>query len=231
MSVTVGRDLSHRSRHDDRATLRKGLRDGAELLGIAIDEPQTDRLLDYLGLLVRWNRVYNLTAVRDPADMLAVHLLDSLSVLPLLSATGATTILDVGTGPGLPGIPLAICMPRTTFDLVDAVAKKVAFLQQVKSTLTLANIRTHHRRVEVLTLSEMPDAIVSRAYADIATMLASVDHLVGPTTTVVAMKGARPADEIARLPAGWEAIDVIDLDVPTLGAQRCAVVLRRATGA
>ena len=211
--------------------LRDRLVDGVRALGLDVADPQLAALLDYLDLLVRWNRVYNLTAIRDPMDMLTLHLLDSLAVLPLVRSIDPTTVLDVGTGPGLPGIPLAIQMARTSFDLVDAVAKKVAFLQQARTALNLSNVQPHRARIEALTLARKPDLIISRAYADLPTMLGSIEHLASGMTTVVAMKGAIPTEEIARTPAGWRVDEVVPLSVPGLGAQRCAVILRRATQA
>ena len=231
MGVLAGRASSPEVTSDAAEVMRRQLGDGSARLGLALDARQLDRLLDYLGLLARWNRVYNLTSVREPADMLTVHLLDSLSVVRLVEGTGARTILDVGTGPGLPGIPLAICLPDATIDLVDAVAKKVAFLQQAKGALGLTNIHPRHARVEALTLAQSPDLIISRAYAELKDMLKSVAHLATPSTTVVAMKGAVPHDEVARIPAGWAVVDIVELDVPQLGAQRCAVVLNRIAAA
>ena len=208
--------------------LRHQLSEGLERLGMVLDENQQDHLIEYLALLVRWNAVYNLTAVRDPFDMLALHVLDSLSIVDLIRECKGLEVLDVGTGAGLPGIPLAIALPRHTVHMVDAVAKKISFLQQVKSLLELPNIGAAHVRIEALTLAKMPDIIVSRAYADLTRMVRSIAHLTDASTTVIAMKGVEPNAELAELPVSWKLVELRPLDVPFIGAHRCAVVLRRA---
>ena len=197
------------------------------MLGLTLAADQVARLLDYVELLVRWNRVYNLTAIHDPRDMLAAHVLDSLSIADLVGGAPTGAVVDVGTGPGLPGIPLAIVHAHRRFELVDAVAKKVSFLQQAKTTLKLTNATPHHARVEALTLADVPALIVSRAFADLQTMLRSIDALASQRTVVIAMKGVLPTDEIAAIPDAWRVVEVKPLDVPMLGAQRCAIVLRR----
>ena len=208
--------------------LRHRLREGLERLGLVLDESKQDRLIKYLALLVQWNAVYNLTAVRDPFDMLALHVLDSLSIVDLVGESDGLDVLDVGTGAGLPGIPLAIALPRHTVHMVDAVAKKISFLQQVKSLVDLANIRVEHVRIEALTLPKKPSVIVSRAYADMSRMIRSIEHLADASTTVIAMKGVEPNDELAALPQSWKLVELRRLDVPFVGAHRCAVILKRA---
>lgn len=205
------------------------LAEGLDLLGQNADETQRAALLAYLRLLVQWNEVYNLTSVRNAVDMVAVHVLDSLSIVPLIDRYPAADILDVGSGAGLPGIPLAIMRPAIRIHSVDAVGKKIGFQLQAKASLRLPHFYPTHRRVEALTLSKKPDLIISRAYAELATMLTSVDHVTTTSTRVLAMKGARPDAEIAALPACWEVDDVVPLDVPFLGAQRCAVLLHRVS--
>ena len=212
----------------DRDGLAAVLRDGARELQIALDEAQQTALLDYLALLVRWNAVYNLTAVRDPSDMMILHLLDSLAVVPQLIGLGAKRLLDVGTGAGLPGIPLAIALPNLRVDLVDAVQKKVAFLTHAKGALSLDNIRPHHASVGALTLSYKHDVIVSRAFSDLTTMLSWVSNLLEVEGTVLAMKGRTPVRELANLPPDWRVDDVVQLKVPGLAAERCIVVVKRA---
>jgi 16S rRNA (guanine527-N7)-methyltransferase len=208
--------------------MQDSLRDGISALGVTVGESSQRRLLAYLALLAKWNRVYNLTAVRDVRDMLPVHLLDSLAVLPLVDERRSTTVLDVGSGAGLPGIPLAIARPGLDVTTVDAVAKKISFQQQAKTELNLANVHPRHVRVETLTLAESPSLIVSRAYSAIPDMLASIASLCGEHTVVIAMKGEPPLEELAALPDGWRVDEVRELDVPLLGARRCAVVLARA---
>lgn len=212
--------------HDPQ--LENRLQEGLNRLGVTLDRHQQDQLLEYLVLLAQWNAVYNLTAVRDPFDMLALHVLDSLSIVELVRRSDGLEVLDVGTGAGLPGVPLAVALPGISFHLVDAVAKKISFLQHVKSQLDLSNLHALHVRIEALTLARTPDIIVSRAYAELAAMLRTIDHLAGPATTVIAMKGRAPTDELARLPAAWQLVELRALEVPYVAAQRCAVILRRA---
>jgi len=201
---------------------------GLSMLGLAVSPAQQQQLLNYLALLAKWNTVYNLTAVRDIDDMVVVHLLDSLAIQPLVDRDAHGTMLDVGSGAGLPGIPIAITRPKLAVTTVDAVAKKIGFQQQVRSACDLDNLQPRHCRVEALTLDESPSLIVSRAFSSIRAMLESVDHLATSATTVVAMKGANPMAELDDLPAAWAVREVRDLDVPFLGAQRCAVVLVRS---
>ena len=208
--------------------LARALQKGVDALGLALDEHQQELLIQYLALLTQWNAVYNLTSVRNPLDMLGLHVLDSLSIADLVREYPASDVLDVGTGAGLPGVPLAIALPQSGFHLVDAVAKKISFLHQVKASLRLANINPRHSRIEALTLAKAPSIIVSRAYAEIYRMLASIDHLADRGTTVIAMKGIAPTEELAALPAAWRVLEVRTLEVPLVGAHRCAVVLTRA---
>lgn len=223
--------------HDDAQTssdagrdklLRQQLQQGLDDLSLSLPAYQQELLIQYVALLLRWNAVYNLTAVRDPHEMLALHLLDSLSIVELVANCEGLDVLDVGTGAGLPGIPLAITLPQHRLLLVDAVAKKISFLQQVKTSLKLSNIHPQHARIEALTLCKFPSVIVSRAYADLSHMVHSIDRLAEDSTTVIAMKGVNPGAEIVALPPSWKVVEVRDLHVPFLGAKRCAVVLRRA---
>lgn len=209
------------------ARLETRLAEGLEMLGLRANRSQRDALIAYLDLLVQWNGVYNLTSVRDPDDMLTVHVLDSLSILGLVDSLANQSILDIGSGAGLPGIPLAIMRPGLDLQSVDAVAKKVGFQLRVKTALKLANFTPHHRRVEALTFAEPPELLMSRAYAELPIMLASVEHVSTGATRVLAMKGARPTDEIAAVPAPWQVERVVPLEVPFLGAQRCAVLIKR----
>jgi 16S rRNA (guanine527-N7)-methyltransferase len=197
---------------------------GAAELGVILDVDQRRKLLDYLDLLVKWNAVYNLTSVREPAQMLTTHLLDSLAIVPLIRELGAERVLDVGSGAGLPGIPLAIASPELAVTLVDAVQKKVAFLNQVKGSLML-QISPIHIKVQALTSSEGYDCITSRAFSSLSEFAASSAHLLAPRGVLVALKARVPLDEIRALPAGFSVARIIELHVPGLDAQRCAVVL------
>ena len=207
--------------------MKDRLEEGLSRLDIPATGIQIGKLLDYLALLDKWNRVYNLTAVRDPRDMLVVHLLDALSILPLVDAHGRGAVLDVGSGAGLPAIPLAIMRDLPVW-AVDAVAKKIAFQVQVKSSLGLDRLNPVHARIETVEIGEPVSLIVSRAFAEIAKMLADIDRLATTDTTVVAMKGTAPTAELSALPPGWQVRQIVPLDVPFLGAERCAVILQRA---
>ncbi len=207
-------------------------------LGISLSTDTITALLSYLELIQKWTKVYNLTAVRDPAEMLTHHLLDSLAALaPLdkqLQALGLPSakarLLDVGSGAGLPGIVIAICRPDITVHCVDTVGKKAAFIQQVAVTLKLPNLRGLHARVESLT--EPYDVVSSRAFASLVDFTSwSVGTLAGQGIWM-AMKGKHPTDEIAVLPASVKVFHVEQLKVPGLDAERCIVWMRRslATG-
>jgi 16S rRNA (guanine527-N7)-methyltransferase len=185
-------------------------------------------LLDYLDLIQKWNKVYNLTAVRDPAEMLTHHLLDSLAaVQPLRRHTGGrpASLLDVGSGAGLPGVVLAVCCPELRVECVDTVAKKAAFIQQAAVALKLPNLKGVHARVE--SLRGPYDLICSRAFASLADFVSWSGAALAEQGVWVAMKGKYPADEIAALPPGVEMFHVEQLEVPQLGAERCLVWMKR----
>jgi 16S rRNA (guanine527-N7)-methyltransferase len=200
------------------------LASGVRELGLDLSEAQLGKLLDYVALLSKWNAVYNLTAIRDPRQMLIQHILDSLSIVPHLATRGASSVLDVGSGGGLPGIVLAIVLPDWTVTVNDIVHKKTAFQAQAKAELGLANLSVVTGRVETLQPgAEVPakfDAIVSRAFAELADFVTLARHLVAEQGAIWAMKGVRPDGEIERLPAGAHVEQIIRLNVPSLDAER-----------
>ena len=203
--------------------LRPALERALQSLGLPSDAALQERLLGYLALLQRWNATYNLTAVRDPVQMVTRHLLDSLTVAPYVEGA---TLADLGTGPGLPGIPLAIAAPQRQVTLVDSNGKKVRFLREAVRALHLANARAVEARVEAL--EGQYDCITARAFARLAEMLAWGGHLLAPQGRWLALKGRYPDDELAELPAPFRLEAVHALRVPGLDAERHLVVLRRA---
>jgi 16S rRNA (guanine527-N7)-methyltransferase len=209
---------------NDRAAWIALLRTGAAELGVSLSDEQIGRLADYVALLAKWNTVYNLTAIRDPRQMLIQHILDSLSIVPPLAAHEGRSILDVGSGGGLPGIVLAIALPERSVTLNDIVQKKTAFQAQAKAELKLENLSVVTGRVENLRAGvEVPekfDAIVSRAFAELADFVTLARHLVSEHGSIWAMKGVRPDAEIDRLPAGARVAQVVRLRVPSLEAER-----------
>ena len=209
---------------DSREALGALLNQGVEELGLALSDAQLDKLLDYVALLAKWNAVYNLTAIRDPRQMLIQHILDSLSIVPHLASLGPSSVLDVGSGGGLPGIVLAIVLSDWTVTLNDVVHKKTAFQAQAKAELGLTNLSVVTGRVETLKPGvEVPgkfDVIVSRAFAELADFVTLARHLVAEKGAIWAMKGVRPDGEIERLPAGSHAKQIIRLKVPSLEAER-----------
>jgi 16S rRNA (guanine527-N7)-methyltransferase len=208
--------------------LAGGLRAGASELGLSLAPPQVDQLLAYLALISKWNRVYNLTAVREPGEMLTQHLLDSLAiVLPLQRQLGGrpASVLDVGAGAGLPGVALAIACPQLQVSCVDAVAKKVSFIRQAAAELGLRNLQAVHARVESLAPKTW-DVITSRAFASLPDFVAWTRGSLAQGGVWLAMKGKRPDAEIAELPEDIEVFHVEHLQVPGLEAERCIVWMR-----
>lgn len=205
-------------------TMESELARGIAALGVDLPEEAADRLLAFATLLAKWNRVYNLTALRDESQMLTHHLLDSLAVLPHLNAM---RLADIGSGGGLPGIPLAIARPRCEMALVETSHKKASFLQQARIELGLENVEVINDRVEQWHPASQCDAIISRAFSDIADFVRLTDHLLGEGGRWYAMKGVLPHDEIAQLPAGYRVERVIPLEVPGLGAARHLIVIER----
>lgn len=211
-----------------QAPLREELTAGLRALGL--DEALAVPLLDYLALLARWNRAYNLTAVREPQAMVARHLLDSLAmhaaVAPLAARGGA--LADLGTGPGLPGIPLAIALPGLRVTLVESNGKKARFLREAVRTLRLGNASVVEARIEAVDRPGTFDAITARALATLPKILELGGHLLAPAGRLLAMKGVVPDEEIASLPPGWQVERVEPLAVPGLDGERHLVVVARA---
>lgn len=207
----------------DRDHVKRLLEDGVQALPLVLSGQQIEQLLDYLALLVKWNGVYNLTAVRDPAQMVTQHLLDSLATVPAFA--GAKRVLDVGAGGGLPGMVLAIVRPDMQVTMIDTVQKKTAFLTQVKSELVLTNVNILAGRVEQLQDPEQFDVITSRAFAELRDFVTWSGHLLRRDGRFIALKGVRPDEEIARLPPGWKHTGVQAIEVPGLQAERHLVFI------
>ncbi|MBA2690258.1 MAG: 16S rRNA (guanine(527)-N(7))-methyltransferase RsmG, partial [Burkholderiales bacterium] len=184
------------------------------------------KLIDYIGLLAKWNKVHNLTAIRRQEQMISHHLLDSLAILPALE--GKHKLLDVGSGGGLPGIPLALVESRLKVTLLDSSHKKTAFLRQSKAELGLTNVEVACARVEAWRPAEKFDVIVSRAFADLAEFAASAGWLLAPGGQLLAMKGVYPFEEIAALHPDFQVSKVVSLQVPGLDAARHLVILNKA---
>jgi 16S rRNA (guanine527-N7)-methyltransferase len=215
-----------------QATERAGrLGAAADVLGLRLSDAQYEQLLQYVELIAKWNKVYNLTAVRDPEDMLVQHLFDSLAVVgPLRRHTGgrAIRLLDVGSGAGLPGAVIAICCPEIRVDCVDTVGKKAAFIQQAAAQLELPNLRGVHDRVE--NLKGPYDVICSRAFASLQDFVSWSGAAVAVQGVWLAMKGKHPDAEMAELPRAVQVFHVEQLSVPELGAERCIVWMRPSPG-
>jgi 16S rRNA (guanine527-N7)-methyltransferase len=212
-----------------QATERAGrLGAATDVLGLQLGDAQYEQLLEYLELIAKWNKVYNLTAVRDPEEMLVQHLFDSLAVVsPLRRHTGGrpTRLLDVGSGAGLPGVVIAICCPEIRVDCVDTVGKKAAFIQQAAAQLKLPNLGGVHDRVE--NLKGPYDVICSRAFASLQDFVSWSGAALAEQGAWLAMKGKRPDAEIAELPPAAEVFHVEQLSVPELAAERCIVWMRK----
>ncbi|WP_431259905.1 16S rRNA (guanine(527)-N(7))-methyltransferase RsmG [Roseateles chitinivorans] len=214
--------------------LRSRLATAAETLGLGLTDEQLDRLIAYLGLLSKWNKVYNLTAVRDPEAMLTQHLVDSLSLIPPLRRHAAgqpLRLMDVGSGGGLPGVVIAICDPTTDVTCVDTVGKKAFFIAQVAAEIGLPNLHAEHSRVEQLKTAPF-DVITSRAFASLADFTEWTRMHLKPDAVWAAMKGQHPTDEIAELAERTPDLSVFhveQLEVPGLDAQRCLLWIRPTT--
>ncbi|WP_442963960.1 16S rRNA (guanine(527)-N(7))-methyltransferase RsmG [Pseudomonas sp. MM211] len=213
--------MSVTSRHAEE------LQQGALELGVTLSEQQHEQLLAYLALLIKWNKAYNLTAVRDPDEMVSRHLLDSLSVVPFVAEAGDNW-LDVGSGGGMPGIPLAILFPQRRFTLLDSNGKKTRFLTQVKLELKLANLEVIHSRVEGFMPEQPFSGICSRAFSSLEDFSNWTRHLGDTETQWLAMKGVHPDDELQALPADFRLTATHVLKVPGCQGQRHLLILRRS---
>jgi 16S rRNA (guanine527-N7)-methyltransferase len=203
--------------------LQQKLAQGLTEMQQETDAATQQKLLDYLALLEKWNKVHNLTAVRDPADMVTLHLLDSLSVLPYVRSEH---LLDVGSGAGLPGIPLALVRPDLQVTVMDSSHKKASFLRQAKALLGIVNLEVVCGRVEEFRPERKYDVVISRAFSDLAEFMRLTSHLCADNGMWIAMKGVYPYDELAQLKA--VSLEVIPLRVPGLDAQRHLVVMKAA---
>lgn len=190
--------------------------------GISLSDHQKNQLVAYVDMLHKWNKAYNLTSVRDPNEMLVRHILDSLVVAPYLEGT---RFIDVGTGPGLPGIPLSIVCPQAQFTLLDSLGKRVRFLRQVQHELKLSNVHPVQSRVEDFPAEPPFDGVISRAFASLTDMVQWCHHLPGEHGRFYALKGQVPDDEIAQLPVEFKVESVIKLRVPQLEGERHLVLL------
>jgi len=212
--------------------LRVALAAGISSLGLTVGEAAQQQLLDYVALIQKWNKVYNLTALREPQEILTHHLLDSLSAVgPLMqqaSSLGATfSFLDVGSGGGLPGVVIAICCPQVSVTCVDTVSKKAAFVQQVAASLKLGNLKGLHARVE--TLSGPFDVIGSRAFASLPDFVSWSSDALADKGIWMAMKGKLPQEEMAALPPVAQVFHVEQLHVPGLNAERCMIWMKKSS--
>jgi len=211
---------------NDTSGLRNMLADGVQELDLHLTDAQIDKMIAYLLLLSKWNSVYNLTAIRDPKEMVKQHLLDSLSAAPAF--VGAKNVLDVGAGGGLPGMMLAITYPEIKISMIDTVSKKTAFLSQAKTELGLSNVTVHTGRVEALQVIEKFDVITSRAFSELCNFINWSGHLLADGGQFIAMKGVAPAQEIERLPEGWQVTGMQALSVPGLQAERHLVFVKKS---
>lgn len=207
-------------------TLEERIAQGTAAMHLELPADAATRLARYLELIEKWNRIHNLTAVRDTGQMVVLHAFDSLSILPHVH--DCRRILDVGTGPGLPGIPLAIALPNAHVTLLDSSHKKCAFLEQARIELALGNVDVVCERIEQWRPAQPYDAVVSRAFSELSDFVVQARHATAQGGRMIAMKGVYPFDEIARVPASHKVAQVLELHVPELDAKRHAVFLEAA---
>ena len=205
-------------------TLEKTLVAGIAELGLSPPGATLEKLVRYVLLLEKWNKVFSLTAVRDPGDMVATHVLDSLSVLPHVIGT---RVIDVGSGAGLPGIPLALAAPSINFSLLDSNRKKTRFLTQALTDLDLANAEVIESRAEDYSARDAFDTVLSRAFGSLGEFVSAASHLCAPRGRLLAMKGRHPADELGALPRGFRVLEISKLEPPGVKGERCLVAIGR----
>ena len=210
---------------DKSDLLSRKLESGLDTLGVTLSASARSSLLEYCELLIKWNKTFNLTSVDDPEQMISLHLLDSLAVLPFLPGG---RVLDVGTGAGLPGIPLAIARPEQKFVLLDSNGKKTRFLVQASGQLGLENVEVVNQRVELYQAHELFDVIISRAFSSLGQFLSACNYLLSPRGQFLAMKGKLPEDELHDLPDGFQLESSVELKIPGLEAERRLLMLRRS---
>ncbi len=204
----------------------KQLTQGIDQLGLDLSVDKINRLLDYIKLLSHWNKAYNLTAVRSLSAMIDKHILDSLSVVPFFAEH--KSIIDIGSGPGLPGIVLAICYPNTTVTVVDSNGKKTRFMQHAASHLQLPNVTVINQRAENIDSEQQYSTVTSRAFSSLADMLEKTAHLLLPGGRFLAMKGVYPTEELSELPQGFKVCAVHEVQVPGLAAQRHLIAIEKS---
>lgn len=208
------------------SSLEQKLADGLAALNIVLPASAQQKLIAYVKMIEKWNKVHNLTAVREPDKMITLHVLDSLAIVPFVKAKNS--LLDVGSGAGLPGIPLALACPDLRVTLLDSNHKKTAFLTQAKTELGLTNCEVINERVELWQTTNKFDAVISRAYSDLGEFVEQAGHLLARDGEMLAMKGVFPHEEIMKLPAIFRVEKVAELHVPELDAKRHLVVLKAA---
>ena len=208
---------------------QQDLQAGLQQLKLDCSSQQLEKLLQYLELLQRWNKAFNLTAIRDPLQMVRLHLLDSLAIHPYIQ--GVKSIIDVGTGPGLPGIPLAILNPQVNFTLLDSNGKKTRFLFQAINELKLPNASEINHRVEAYKPNQLFDAVISRAFSSISDMLNQCDHLISDQGCFLAMKGKKPDSELSQMTKAYKVVEVNEVNVPLVDSERHLIKIIKTGGA